>query len=381
MIKIAHIVTGLAADGAERMLYNVVAGLDPSRFRCEVISLTEMGEIGRLCEARGIPVRALRMSRACPNPWLVVRLARWLRASGPRIVQTWMYHADLAGGLAARLSQVGKVVWGIHHSSLRKGEDRSRTIWAARVCARLSRTLPSGIICCSQSAWRTHADLGYVCENAEVIPNGVDLSVFRPDSEARAQVRRELRIPPGAPVIGIAARFHIHKDHRTFIEAAAELRSRFPEAYFVMCGAGMDWKNSTLVGWLRINGIGARTRLLGPRHDMPRLFAAMDIVASSSRSEALPMAIGEAMACGVPCAVTDVGDSALLVGETGMVVPSQHPELLARAWEQLLSAGDDARRRRGADARCRIESLFSLPVAIQRYQSLYLRLIGCTAGV
>lgn len=376
MIKVTHIVSGLAADGAERMLDNIASSLDPDRFRSEVISLTDLGDLGPGMRARGIPVSALQMGRGWPNPLLLFRLAAWLRASQPQIVQTWMYHADLAGGLAARLSGKPKVIWGIHHSSLKSGENRRRTIWTARACARLSKFLPARIVCCSPAARRVHTDIGYAQDKTEVISNGVDIEAFRPDQDARETVRRELDIPTGALVVGMAARFHIQKDHRNFVQAAARVYQKLPTAYFVLCGAEMNWDNSILTRWIIDAGIKSRTRLLGIRRDMNRVFASMDVVTSSSLSEALPMSIAEAMASAVPCAVTDVGDCALLVDATGIVVPPLDSEVLARAWEQLLTMDRDARRNLGAAARRRVESHFSLSSVLQRYQELYVRVAG-----
>jgi glycosyltransferase involved in cell wall biosynthesis len=374
MIEVAHIVTGLAADGAERMLCNVATMLDPNRFRCQVISLTDMGQLGSVIQALGTPVRALGMRRGLPNPLLLLRLARCLRMARPQIVQTWMYHADLVGGLAAHLIHLRNVVWGIHHSSLQKGENRNRTIWTARACARLSRILPARIICCSESARRVHTALGYDGERTVVIPNGIDIQRFSPDHTAGQSVRQELNIPDSALVVGMAARFHVQKDHQNFVEAAALIQKKIPQLYFLLCGAEVNWQNATLTRWLHQAGIASRTRLLGIRTDMPRLFAGMDLATSSSLSEALPVAVGEAMACGVPCAVTDVGDSAMLVDGTGAVVPPRDPAALATAWEELLKSSGEARRNRGLAARRRIESCFDLRTMIQRYQDLYLAL-------
>jgi glycosyltransferase involved in cell wall biosynthesis len=376
MIKVAHIVTGLAADGAERMLYNVATSLEREGVHAEVISLTGMGQLGPQIEARGITVRRLEMGRGVPNPLLVFRLAGWLRKSRPDVVQTWMYHADLVGGLAARLSNIRHVVWGIHHSNLERGQNRTRTIWTARACARLSWSLPARIICCSESARRLHAQIGYDGEKTEVIPNGIDTDLFCPDRTAGVSVRRELGIPLTAPVIGMAARFHIQKDHRNFVEAAARLSRVMPEVHYVLCGNGMTWENTSLRGWLQEAGIVSQTHLLGIRGDMPRVFAGMNLAASSSLSEALPVAVGEAMACGLPCAVTDAGDSALLVNGTGMVVPPRDPAALAKSWQDLLSISEEARRDRGMAARRRIESCFNLRMVMQRYRDLYLGLAG-----
>lgn len=353
------------------MLYRLVTSMDPRLIQNEVISLTDGGALGTRLKARGVPVRSLGMRGRISDLRPVFRLARWLKGSQPQVIQTWMYHADLVGGLAARLAGHRNIVWGIHHSRLNLESDKPRTVRIVRACARLSRWVPARIVCCSQASLTAHSALGYALERMEVIPNGFDLREFRPDPEARAALRAEQGLGPDTPVIGLVARFHPHKDHDNFIQAAAHLRARCPEVRFLLCGSGVSWENPALARALQAAGISDGCHLLGERQDMPRVFAAMDIATSSSLSEAFPMAVGEAMACGVPCVVTDVGDSALIIGGAGKVVPPRDAPALARAWQELLEEGVKARGRRGETARRRIEERFSLAASVRRYQELY----------
>jgi glycosyltransferase involved in cell wall biosynthesis len=172
-------------------------------------------------------------------------------------------------------------------------------------------------------------------------------------------------------VIGIAARFHPHKDHRNFTWAAARLQQQMPSVHFLLCGLDITWENSQLAGWINAAGIRDCCHLLGVREDMSRLFAGMDIATTASRTEAFPIVIGEAMACGTPCVVTDVGDSAMIVGDTGIVVPPGDPSALAEAWRKLIEAGQEVRRRLGIAARNRIREHFALPAVVERYQAIY----------
>jgi glycosyltransferase involved in cell wall biosynthesis len=210
----------------------------------------------------------------------------------------------------------------------------------------------------------------------EVIPNAFDLQSFKPDPYAKSSVRTELGAQAGAFLIGMAARFHVLKDHRNFMEAAARLHSRFPEVHFVLFGRGVSSENAELNQWAAAAGIRSRCHLLGERRDVARLFSAMDIVASSSLSEAFPLAIGEAMACGTPCVVTNVGDSGLLIDTTGEVVAPGDPNALAEAWGRLIEAGPEERCRLGMAARRRVQRHFSLATAVERYQAIYAQLAG-----
>jgi glycosyltransferase involved in cell wall biosynthesis len=379
MIKVMHIITGLSLGGAETMLYRLLCGMDTAHFENEVISLTDVGALSEKIRIARVPVRALGMKRSIPNPLPMVRLLRWIRMSKPQVVQTWMYHANLIGGLAARLAGDIPVVWGIHQADLGPQLNKLLTIWTARGCARMSRWLPGCIVFVSQAGLLFHTKFGYAAKRMEVIANGFDLHEFRPDSAARLSLRGELEIAEDAVVIGMAARFHPQKDHHNFIQAAARLHAQMPKVHFLLCGDGITWQNAQLAEWIEIAGVGDFCHLLGPRQDMPRLFAGMDIATTSfAGNEAFPLVIGEAMACGLPCVVTNVGDSALIVGETGRVVAPRDPDALAEAWRELIEAGPGIRRHLGMTAKCRVQQHFALPVAVERYQTIYAQLAGET---
>jgi len=374
MIKVMHVITTLGPAGAETMLCRLASAMDDTRFENEIVSLTGVLDLADRMQAIGVRVRTLDMKKALPNPLRVMRLAQWIRESKPDVIHTWMYHANFVGALAARLAGGVPVVWGIHHNVLDPRHDKRRTILINRACALLSRKLASRVVCCSKASLNAHKMLGYDAQKLDVIPNGFDLDQIKPDPTARASVRQELGIPADAPLIGIAARFHPLKDHRNFLWAAARLREQVPEAHFVLCGLNVNWQNAQLADWIDAAGIRENCHLLGVRQDMPRLFAAMDVATTASLSEAFPVVIGEAMACGTPCVVTDVGDSGLIVGETGLVVPPSDPAGLAEAWRKLIDAGPEVRQRLGMAARRRVQQHFALSTIVERYQAIYARL-------
>jgi glycosyltransferase involved in cell wall biosynthesis len=374
-IKVTHLITCLEPGGAENMLYRVLERTDRVRFTPNVISMMGKGTLGiRMERELGIPVRALGIRRGIPNPAALVRLSGWLKADRPSVLATWMYHANFLGSLAAKLAGGVPVVWGLHHSRLDPGLEKRRTIWIARACGWLSHRAASQIICCSQSTLREHLRMDYDARKLEVIPNGFDLRSFAPDPDARGAVRQSLGIAGDAPMIILAARFHPQKDHRNFAAAAARVKQRFPDVRFLLCGDGVDPANTLLAGWLAEAGIAGRTTLLGKRNDVARLMAASDAACLSSvDGEAFPLVIGEAMACGVPCVVTDVGDSAFVVGDTGVVVPPQDPEALAEGLASVLALPEAARLALGARARRRILDHFELSHVVRLYETVYLR--------
>lgn len=370
-IHITHIITGLNTGGAEMMLYMLLLKADKSRFSANVISLTNIGPVGEKIQSLGIPVTALGMYAKAPNPWAIVRIGSYLRQMSTDVVQTWMYHADLIGGMAARLAGKIPVIWGIHHTTLNPNSDKRSTILVAKICSKLSKWIPVRIVCCAEISRSLHVSLGYDEQKMLVIQNGFDLDRFCPNKTAYKKMREELGIPEGTLLIGLIGRFHPQKGHRTFIKAAARLHTCHPDVHFVLCGNNVTWKNSDLARWIDSADIYEQCHLLGCRDDMPRIQASLDIGTNASHSEAFPLVIGEAMACGVPCVVTDVGDSALIVGDTGIAIPPKDPDALAQAWEKIISPGSDYRFKLGERARQRIRENFDLNIIVRRYEKLY----------
>lgn len=364
-------ISSLATGGAQMMLYKLLSRLDREAFDPFVFSLTDIISLAEIFRELGVPVESLGINTGRPDPRGLFRLYTRLRELRPHIVQTWMYHADFVGGLVARMASPVPIIWNIRHSDLNHATDKGSTILIAKLCAQLSRSIPSRIICCAASARNIHVNLGYASEKFEVIPNGFDLAAFQPNAAARRQVREELGLRADEFVIGLAARFHPHKDHRNFVLAARLFVSRFPQTRFILCGDGVDNSNQELIAWMKENEVSEQFLLLGKRTDMPSIMAALDVSASSSTTEAFSNTIGEAMACGVPCAVTDVGDSAAIVGETGRVVPPEDPAAMAMAWETLIDLGPNGLEELGKSARTRIIENFTIESVVHRYESLY----------
>ena len=377
--RLVIVITGLGTGGAEMMLLKVLERLDPA-WGPHVISLTDVGEIGRRLEALGIPVEGLGLRPGRAGPLAIGRLAALLRELRPDVVHTWMYHADLLGGVAARLAGGCAVGWCIRNSTLDPSQTRRSTRLVARACALLSRRVPDRILTCSEVARRVHVDLGYAADRMVVVPNGFDLASFRPDDAARADVRRELGLAPGTPLVGVVGRLDPQKNHAGFFAAAGLLRRRRPDAHLLLAGKGLEPGSAPVAAMMAAAGVGEMTHLLGRREDMPRLMAALDVLVSASGyGEAFPNVLGEAMACGVPCAVTDVGDSAFIVGDTGRVVAPCDMAALAAAIGDLLDLPASARGELAARARARVAADFEIGAVVKRYEAFYEELAALAA--
>jgi glycosyltransferase involved in cell wall biosynthesis len=374
-VRVLHVITDLDVGGAENMLHALLAASDPGLSHA-VVSLMAPGPVAARIERLGVPVHALGIRRDRPDPRRLLALAAHLRASRPDVIQTWMYHADLLGGLAGRLATRAPVVWGIHNLSLDAATTRGTTRAIVSACARLSRLVPARIVCVSRAARDVHVAAGYAAERFEVIPNGFDLGRFRPDAAARAEVRAEVGVPDGALLIGHLARVAPPKDPVTFLRAAGRVAPRLPSARFLLAGEGATAESPALARAIEEARLGDRVQLLGRRDDVPRLLNALDVSTLSSSGEAFPLVVGEAMACGVPCVASDVGDSAFLLGDTGQTFPPGDADALAARWEALAGLGPEGRRRLGAAARRRIEARFALPRIAAAYAYLYRRILG-----
>jgi glycosyltransferase involved in cell wall biosynthesis len=288
-----------------------------------------------------------------------------------------MYHADLLGGLAAREAGNIPVVWGLHHTLGNRQAVRPLTRGVIWINALLSNMLPRKVICCAESVRASHSKVGYSAKKMIVIPNGIDVQKFHPLPEAHQEVRKDLGLAPGTPLIGLFARFHPQKDHETFFRAACLLHERLPEVHFILAGERMDSSNEKLCTRLAASGVADQVHLLGLRQDMPWLMAAMDLSCSSSAyGEALSLALLESMACGIPCVATDVGDARLLVGSTGRIVPTQDAEALADQLEALLRLPGREREKLGQAARDKIQNEYNILHSAREYDSLYASLIA-----
>jgi glycosyltransferase involved in cell wall biosynthesis len=370
-IRVVHVITGLDTGGAESMLAKLVGSMNQSRFDTRVVSLMAPGPVGKEIVAAGIPVESLGLRRGIPNPMAPWRLARLLRRWRPQIVQTWLYHADLIGTLASLGRRPWATVWNIRCADVDMATYRRSTSLVRRLLVALSGR-PDAVIANSETGRRAHEALGYVPRRWEVIPNGFDGNSFRPDPDARRGIRASLGVDEQTVLICLPARWDPAKDHATFVSAAADLAGTGEDVQFLLVGAGLEPAAPGIQRLLKHYCVEAPVHLLGRRDDMPQIYAASDIVTiSSAFAEAFPNVLGEAMASAVPTVVTDVGDCARIVANTGIVVPPRSPDALVEAWQRLLREGRDARLELGRAARRRVQQEYSLDRIVHRYEKLY----------
>lgn len=332
-----HVITGLGNGGAEAVLNRLATADQRSGNQHHVVSLMDRGIYGDRLEQAGVAVSALEMPRGRVTIGGLLRLFCLIREVRPDVVQTWMYHSDLIGGIVARLAGVKAIAWGVRHANLDPDKNKRVTLLTAKLCARLSNWIPTKIISCSVKATQVHRELGFQSDKFIDIPNGYAMEKFRPDIQVRQAMREELKIENGIFVLGMVARFDPQKDHQNLIGALSQIKQSGQQFVCLLVGDGMDDGNATLVAELQAAGIAERVNLLGPRNDIPAVMNALDLHVLSSLGEAFPNVLAEAMASGTPCVTTDVGDASVIVGTHGWIVPPQNPEALAGGIRQAIA--------------------------------------------
>lgn len=373
--KVMHVITGLNVGGAELMLKRLVEGHGRKKaYDHIVVSLTDIGDVGKLMVDSGVTVIPLNIKGVWDTPKAIYTLRKLIINIEPAIVQTWMYHADLLGGIAARLAGVRNIIWGVRATELSLKGSKS-TFVVRNICSKLSTFIPARIVCAAEAAKNYHIALGYNAARMQVIPNGFIIDSTQKNTDfVRMSSRIAIGVTDNQMLIGFVGRFNADKDQENFIAAANILGRQHKNLIFLMIGRDLINANKELMSWIQKDDFANRFILLGERSDVPQLLQAMDIFCLSSRTEGFPNVVGEAMGAGLPCVVTDVGDAAFLVGSTGVIVPKENPIALAAGISHLLEMPSIQRKLLGVKARERIITEFSMQKVQQKFEDLYKQL-------
>lgn len=328
-MKVLHIITGLGNGGAEGVLYRLC--LNDKEYKHIIISLTDLGFYGQLLINKGVVVHQINLSlrNLIPKSF---HLFRKLKDIKPDVIQTWMYHADLFGGLIARLGGYKNIFWNIRHTNLSIGESKTSTILIFKISSLLSFIIPKQIICCADESLKVHHKNGYNFSKMIVIPNGYDTSVYFPDKVLRIQTKSDLDLSEKFVVLGMIGRFHPQKNHLGLIKALSIVKNSFHEFKFILVGRDLNSSNLKLNNEIKKYNLESNILMLDQRSDIPAIMNALDInVLSSSSGEGFPNVLPEAMSCSVPCVTTDVGDAVKIVGSSGWIAPPNDSDAMAKA--------------------------------------------------
>jgi len=371
-MKILHIISGLPIGGAEMMLYKLLSFINRYMFEPVVISLTDYGSLGNNIKNLNVPVYKMEMKAGFPNLFKVWRFIKLIRKINPELIQGWMYNGNLAALLAKWVLPTHvSLLWNIRHTPDDLKKEKRLTAWVIRLGAKFS-SHPAQIIYNSNVSKQKHELLGYDNKNKSIIPNGFNCEQFKPCDNAKSKLRHSLGLKKDTLLIGLVARYHIMKDHVGFLHSAGKLNKIYPEIHFVLVGQGVDKNNQLLTKLIQELKIVKNVHLLGKRKDVDEITAELDIACSSSSwGEGFSNAIGEAMACGIPCIVTNVGDSAWIVEETGIVVKPGDRKAFTEAMITLIKMNPEERLELGRSARNRIIKHFSIIRVVKQYENLY----------
>jgi len=369
-MNIIHIITGLEKGGAEKILYELCTSDKNNRHL--VISLTNLGFYGKLLKKKKICVCVYNFKKNIFIIFNFFKLIFFLKKKKPDIVQTWMYHADLIGGLAGKFAGIKNVVWNIRHSQVKKNRLHKTTFWLVTILSKLSWYIPSAIIVCAKYALKVHSALGYCKNKMHYIPNGYNLSVLKPENSNNFFIRKKFNLNHNIPIICTVARYDPEKDHLNLLQAISLLKNESINFFCVLFGSNITNSNKHLISLVKKFNLEKNVKLLGISHSINLIMSEIDIFILPSRSEAFPNVVAEAMACKTPCVVTDVGDAAFIVGKTGWIVPPKSPNLLAKSIKiALLEMKKKNWKARCNQARIRIDKNFIINDMIKSYNNLW----------
>jgi len=362
---ICLVIYSLRRGGAERQLLALAGGLAARGMRITIVTLHEGGawELDdRFPET--VTLRSLR-KRGRWDLGAAIRAIRIIRAARPRIVYSMLMPSNLLCLLIRPFMGRARLVWGIRES----GQDRSAYHWSLRLLHRLEVLLGRVVglvIFNSARGARRFAERGFRPKRTAVVPNSIDCEYFKPDPSRRQALRQGWGFPSEALVFAVVGSLSPVKGHDLFFDAASKVAERMAAARFLIVGSGTAEQESRLAGLVSEVTPRGSVVLAGEHADMPLLYGAIDVLVLSSESEGFPNVVGEAMACGVPCVVTDVGDAATVVGLTGAVVRPRTASALAEGMlvmaERLQKEGDHLR----ALARQHILSEFGIDAMVSR---------------
>lgn len=371
-MKIVHIIIGLGVGGAELMLKRlVIYSSQKQQFEHIVISLTDLGVIGFELQNQGIEVYSLGMRSVLSTPTTIYRLRKLLKNISPDVVQTWMYHADFLGGLAAKSLGIKKIIWGIRNSEIDSNSGLAKKA-IRQSCAKLSYTIPSVIVSVAYKAQKVHASIGYDEKKMQVITNGFDLEKFKPEKSKRIELRSALGINDEQLVIGNIGRFAPAKNHLNFIRACILLLEKGYEFKILMAGRDVELSNPEISKLFADNDYSSQFIFLGEVTDTSYFYNAIDIFCLCSYMEGFPNVLGEAMATEKVCLSTNAGDAQLILDKYGFNIESTVDTAITRAIEKNIFKGSKTELNDMAKkSRINIEENYSLDKIVLDFERLY----------
>jgi glycosyltransferase involved in cell wall biosynthesis len=369
MRKVIHVITSLSTGGAEITLYRLITS--SRKQKIIVICLTGNEVVGERIARYGCDVVYLNMPHGKVTLNGMVILINTIRNFKPDIVFGWMYHGNLAAVLGMKLgSRNSKLFWNIRQSLDTYKQEKVMTRYVI-LANKYFSNLPDAIVYNSRTALKHHVQFGFSSKRNFIIPNGVDTNVFKQKIHLKKSIREKYGIDSTLKVIGLVARYHPVKGHEYFFHSARILSKWRDDVCFVLAGRNVSWDNKKLLSLIVKLGIKEKVYLLGEISNIVDLNNIFDLATSTSLVEGFSNTTVEAMACGIPCIVTDVGDSSEIVGKYGRAVPSKDSYAFADACNELLSLDKRELKFLGDASRERVVKNYGIQEFVCRYEELF----------
>ena len=371
-MKVVHIITGLNNGGAEGVLYRLVT--NDRKNTHVVISLMDAGKYGPLLVEDNIKTYYLELSRGSLSLSPLFRLKEIIKKEKPEIIQTWMSHADLLGGVVSKVLGHKNIIWNIRHSKLTFRASNIKTNAVVLTCMAMSNFIPKKILCCSERTYQDYAGYGYPKKKMTVISNGYEFDKFNTNSDLRKLVRTELGIAKDTNLLGMVARYDPNKNHHGLLRSLRLVKESNDNFKVILVGRDLNDNNNVIKNKIRELGLEEHILLLNQRTDIPAVMNALDIkILSSISGEGFPNVLAEAMACGTLCVATNIGDSSIIIDDYGWVVEADDDKLLANAILEALELKQNSTEwnRMKVLAKKHIIDNFSISLMVEKYNRIW----------
>ncbi len=363
--KILYISPGMDTGGAENILFNIIKSKNTEEVI--IISLTDIGFYGMRLLNKGYKVYALNMQKNFLLIFKFIYLIILIKKFRPKYIHTWLYHANLIGGIAGKIARVGRIYWSIHHDY-----EYSNFIMMIemKILTILSHLVPNKIIYCSKRVQKHHLNNGYKKSISQTIENGISTSQFKPNKKFRIELRNKFNIGNDCLLLGNVSRYHPIKDHENLFKALSLLNDEKINYKCILVGSGLINKNNELLQKIKKFNLSDNVILYGKSFQIYKIMAGLDLHVLSSKKEAFGMVLLEAMSTGIACLSTDVGEAKNIIGNTGWIVNVSDPATLAfkisKIVKEKINLDTFSSLRRG-----RILRKYSLEKMIKRYSQIY----------
>jgi glycosyltransferase involved in cell wall biosynthesis len=371
--KVLHIISGLKGGGAERVLTRLCLNDDKNKVNHIVVSLLDYGTYGEILTKNGITVYTLNAA-SFQVFLLPLRLFRLIKKENPDVVQTWMYHGDLIGGIVAKIAGIKSIFWNVRQTEITKDSVSYSTRFIFYVCSFLSKFIPKSIIFCAEKAKEYHVKFGYSAKSNFVIHNGLDTSLSLSTVSDGTNFRKKINASDDDIVGGMVGRFDPVKDHENLLNSLSLVKKRGYKIKLILVGREISLQNDLLVHLLKKYELEDDVYLFSHQDDIFSLLNNLDLHFLSSTTEGFPNVLIEAMYAKVPCISTDVGDAKLIVGDTGWIVPPKKPISFSEAIIEAITEINEMPllfQKRKDLCKIRVQEYFSIEKMIANYHSTW----------